>query len=484
MQAGVNPLAVVNPHITPLAIIYEPPGNCSYAKLTQTDVVGSTLSALQSSSTATNTLVDPGAINAALGDQQPQNFTSQQTSTTSRIDRLTLSQSQTFGTALSAGLPNNCLQPGASVPARANSGPGNGDLFLLLMNQPIIYWDQAGLSNFLFGPSQGSQLLAVPAWELKTPEGLQQLQTQNNITITQDEAQAILKLDPLVTSPSRTVLQGLGPFFYPQLPKRFIPINQPSISLPAGIPANFSVTRDEVVSADSQSCSLTSSVSNTDSVGLTDKLEVLGAETLLSFEVGEILGGGKVADAIGGGIKGISPGQLFGETKTSVTVGLNSCKGLGNSTDNSVTQDAFLKDTNNGINVAPYYDAFFGTTAYVPLPIGMGVLTQLEASDLKLPNFVWNVQARLNSDLRLALPPELASKLSALGHVSMKLAPAASYIVTRNTSKGLAAGLQLDPRGNVTGKLGTPQNTQALFFVEDALGKPVALLWLNIATTF
>jgi hypothetical protein len=483
MQAGVNPLAVINPHITPLAIIYEPPGNCSYAKLTQTDVVGTTLSATHTSSTTTNTLVDPGVIAAATGSQT-QNFTFQESAPNSRIAKLTLSQSQTYGTVLSSGLPDNCKQPGASVPPRANSGPGNGDIFLLLINQPLIYWDQGGLSNFLFGPSLGSKLLVVPAWELKTPEGLQKLQTENNVTLTPSEAAAILALDPLVLSPVQAAHAAVGPFSYPTLPKRFIPLNQPSISLPSGLSASFSVTRDEVVSADNQSCTLSNSVSNTDSVGLTEKLAVQAGETILGFVVGDALGGGRLADAIGGAIKNISPSQIFGETKTTVTVGLNSCKGLANLSQDTDTQDAFLKDTNNGINVAPYYDAFFGTIAYVPLPTGMGVLTDEEALSAKLPHFVFNVQARLNSDIRVALPDDLSPKLTMLGHASLKPAPASSYLVPRNSAKGLPVGLQLDARGNMTGKLGTPQNTQALYLVQDTLGKTVALLWVDVTTTF
>ena len=147
-------------------------------------------------------------------------------------------------------------------------------------------------------------------------------------------------------SPVQAAHPAVGPFSYPALPKRFIPVNQPSISLPSGLSASFSVTRDEVVSADNQSCTLSNSVSNTDSVGLTEKLAVQAGETILGFVVGDALGGGKLADAIGGAIKNISLSQIFGETKTTVTVSLNSCKGLANLSQDTDTHDAFLKDTN------------------------------------------------------------------------------------------------------------------------------------------
>jgi hypothetical protein len=348
----------------------------------------------------------------------------------------------------------------------------------------MVYWDQGGLTNFLFGPSTGARILPAPAWQLKTPEGLAKFQTENNITITPEEAAAILALDPLVLSPTQVAQAAVGPFAYPTLPKRFIPINQPSLSLPSGLSAGFSVTRDEVVSADSQSCSLSNSVSDTDSIGLTQKLAVKAGETLLGFVVGDAVGGGKIGDAIGGEIKNISPAQIFGQTKTTVTVGLNSCKGLGHLSQNTETQNAFLKDTNTGINVAPYYDAFFGTIAYVPLPAGMGVLNDDEVLSTKTPNFVYNVPARLNSDLRVALPSDLTPQLRALGHATLKPAPVTSYIVPRNTVKGLPTGLQLDSLGNVSGKLGIPQNSQALYFVQDVLGKTVALLWVNVTTGF
>ena len=482
MQAGVNPLAVVNPHITPLAIIYEPPGNCSFAKLTQTDVVGSTLTATQTSSTSTNTLVDPGVIASALGTPN-QNFTTQTSAPNSRTARLTLSQSQTFGTLLSSGLPGTCNQLGASVPPRPNSGPGNGDVFLLLINQSMIYWDQGGLSNFLFGPPIGSKLLVVPAWELKTPAGLQQIQSENNITITSDEAAAILALDPLVTATPVTNSAGVGPFANPSLPMRFIPLNQPSISLASGLSANFSVTRDQTVSADQQSCGLYNTVSNTDSVGLTQKFAVQAGETILGFVIGDALGGGKLSDAIGGAIKNIGADQILGQTKTSVTVGLNSCKGLTNVSEDTNTQNVFLKDTNTGINVAPYYDAFFGTIAYVPLPAGMGILTDTATLSAKLPNFVFKVQARLNSDIHVSLPDELKLKVASFGSVSLKPAPVTTYQVAKDTLKVLPAGLQLDSQGNLTGKLGALQNGQVLYMLTDGTGKPVAQLWVNITAT-
>jgi hypothetical protein len=200
--------------------------------------------------------------------------------------------------------------------------------------------------------------------------------------------------------------------------------------------------------------------------------------------VGDAIGSGKISDAIGGEIKNISAAQIFGQTKTTVTVGLNSCKGLAHLSQDTETQNAFLKDTNTGINVAPYYDAFFGTIAYVPLAAGMGVLTDQEVLDTKVQHFVYNVQARLNSDVRVALPSDLGPKLSALGHATLKLAPAGSYIVPRNTAQGIPVGLHLDSLGNISGKLVTPQNSQALYYVQDVLGKTVAALWVNVTTGF
>jgi hypothetical protein len=479
LQAGVNPLAVINPHIMPLAIIYEPPGNCSYAGLAQTDVVGTTLSAAETSSTATQVLVDPGVIASATG-AHPQNFSYQESAAGERIARLSLSQSQTYGTALSSGLPENCRQPGASVPQRANSGPGNGDVFLLLINQPLIYWDQGSLSNFLFGPPivGTTKLLEIFAWELKSPAGLQKIQAENHVTITPDEAAALLKLDPLALTPAQETRAGAGPFLFPPLPQRLIPLQQPSISVAAGLSAGFSATRDQVVSADNRSCLLANTVSNTDSVGLTEKLAFAAGKSLL-----QVLGGAgaDIAAAIGGGIGSLSPGQLIGETKTTVTLGFNSCKGLTQLSQNTDTQVAFLKDTNNGINAAAYYDSFFGTIAYVPLPLGMGVLTNQQAYSPTLPNFVFSVQARFNSDVHLSLPDEVGRKLASLGHTSLEPAPADNYMVPRNIGKGLAAGLELDARGNITGKLGTLQNSQGLYIVRDNLGKPVALLWVNVS---
>jgi len=276
---------------------------------------------------------------------------------------------------------------------------------------------------------------------------------------------------------------GVGPFANPSLPMRFIPLNQPSISLASGLSANFSVTRGQTVSADQQSCGLYNTVSNTDSVGLTQKFAVQAGETILGFVIGDALGGGKLSDAIGGAIKNIGADQILGQTKTSVTVGLNSCKGLTNVSEDTNTQNVFLKDTNTGINVAPYYDAFFGTIAYVPLPAGMGILTDTATLSAKLPNFVFKVQARLNSDIHVSLPDELKLKVASFGSVSLKPAPVTTYQVAKDTLKVLPAGLQLDSQGNLTGKLGALQNGQVLYMLTDGTGKPVAQLWVNITAT-
>jgi hypothetical protein len=480
MQAAVNPLEIINPHIVPLAIIYEPPGNCSYAKLTQTDVVGSTMTANETQSTTTNTLVDPDIVASAYGANQ-QNVTWQQSAPDTRVAKLTLSQSQTFGTVRSAGLPDNCKQPGASVPPRPNSGPGKGDVFLLLINQPLIYWDQGGLSNFLFGGLQGSQLLAVPAWELMTPAGLQQVETENHVTLTTDEANAILALDPLVRLPQHFVT-AIGPFNYPPLPKRFVALDQPSISLPSGLSAEFSVTRDEIVSADNDACFLSSNTTTTDSLGLTEKAEFFAGKTILSFVVGDAVGGGKLADKISDSLKGLSASDLLGNTKTTATIGLSSCKGLQNLQENGDTQDAFIKDTNDGINVVPYYDAFFGTTAYVPLPFGMGGLTNAGLVDMKLPNFVWTFPAPIGTEAQIEIPPELKSKLAAIGFAGLKQVSASTHSAPRGTAKGLLPGLQINPKsGLVSGRVaaGLRQKAQALFLVIDREEKPVAQLWIN-----
>ncbi|MEP6601429.1 MAG: hypothetical protein ABJB49_06405 [Nitrospirota bacterium] len=480
MQAAVNPLAILTPHVAPLAIIYEPPGNCSFAKLTQTDVVGTTMSAQGSLSTSVNTLTDPGLVSKALGAEQ-QNVTLQQSSPNSRIARLTLSRSQTFGTALSTGLPDLCRQVGANVAPRPNSGPGRGDIFLLMVNQPLIYWDQGGLSNFLFGGSPGTQLLAVPAWELATPAGLEQLKTQNNVSLSQEEANTILQLDPLTSLPA-TAPQGSGPFVYPALPKRFIPLDQPIVSLPSGLAADFSVTRDEVVSADEQACNMSTSTTTSDTLGLTEKIAVFAGELDLSLGVGGLGLDKDVASSVAEGVRGISATDILGNTHTTTVLGFSSCKGLQNLSESTDTQDAFLKDTNNGINVAPYYDAFFGTVAYVPLAPGMGSLRDPALLDLKLPHFVWSLNLKRGRTITQALPQELNTKIAALGFASLRVAPPQAHSVPRKAARGLLSGLTLDSSsGTISGQVtaANQQRAQALYIVMNPGGKPIAQLWIN-----
>lgn len=58
MLAAVNPIGFLAPNVFPLAIVYEPPGNCSFANLTNTDTAGVRVVLEQSTATTLNRLHD------------------------------------------------------------------------------------------------------------------------------------------------------------------------------------------------------------------------------------------------------------------------------------------------------------------------------------------------------------------------------------------------------------------------------------------
>ena len=489
MQAAVNPLAVVLPSVVPLTIIYEPPGNCSYAKLTQTDAVGATLMAQDSQSTATRTLEDPGILASLFGAQQ-EDTNGSKISQTSSISKISISDSRTFGTLLGPGLPDSCKDPAATLPPRDHSGPGQGDNFILLLNAPTIYWDTGNLTNFLpvgfVWPSSSlrTRTVQVFAWELASADGLAELAANKGVTFTQDQANAILSLDPLTrTGPALT--EPFGPFFYPKLPKRFILLNEPASTFG---PRNFEndvILRREVVEADSQTCSESGST-NTQDEDLLTKIFVKG----LIFDIGagaKTIGGDgtskDLGDVIGDSIKDITPSQILGGQQTQTTLTYTSCKNLENMSEADTTEEYLVEDTNSGFTIVKYYDSAFGTVAFVPLPRQeMSLIRTEPLRSLDLPNFVWAVNVKQGEQINQEMPSELAQKLKALGFKRLEPARAEDLAMSRKFTKGGFRGAVVDMgTGRISGTVAKESSgiAQQMLFVVNSDGKRVAQLWLN-----
>src|SRR5215831_19691684 len=66
LQVAVNPLAVVVPHVIPLSIIYEPPGNCSWANLTEAHTAGTAITVQTTQFSSTQTIHDASVFGFEL----------------------------------------------------------------------------------------------------------------------------------------------------------------------------------------------------------------------------------------------------------------------------------------------------------------------------------------------------------------------------------------------------------------------------------
>jgi hypothetical protein len=385
LQAAVNPLAVLVPKLLPLSIIYEPPGNCSYANLTHEHTAGAAITVQQSDSTSSHTITDTSILGFSIDHAD---FSEEKISEKEVTSRVIVTSGQSFGTRLGLPVTNpgdpRCDEPDVTVPARANSGPGKGDVFIFLTNPPLLYWDTADTFNFLFAEQSppgvpSSNILQVPAWQIATGEGLAEL----GLSLTEEERKTILALDPFTALDLS--FAGPGPFEEPKLPKRFVRVVNDPFVLPAGLGVGVDEMQ-QFITAGKISDTVKQAETQGDGTTEPDPLSRLILKGL-------VLGGGFAAGAAAGAavtaienqwgsgasqkdatdvadmVKKISIPDLYSQTtQTTTTVTYARSDAIETVRGDAIIQHFLVKDSNNAMRVALYYDTFFGTFAFLPLP--------------------------------------------------------------------------------------------------------------------
>jgi hypothetical protein len=348
-----------------MAIIYEPPGSQSYAKLTGAASTGIGISVKVTDSSSTETIDDPGALGTGPKSDVQQTAASESSS----VQQLTLTQTSQYGTANAPGKSSGGLR-----------GPGEGDTYILSISRPLIMWDADGLANYTLAPDDftdfGSpqDIAVVYAGDLasgdptRLPPGLAAA-----LQVEPDILHRLLSLDPFADK-SRPLVQ------HPRDPRwlvqeldfaRFAPLVQIW-----ELSAN-----EQVVQTDSAALVSTVALQKASGLGGKDTNKTNADFSFLAslavagvaYGAGGFVGAA-VAAAGAAALKGLGLDKkaeeairstfTAGSTTTTVTHMLTQTRSISHVDSAAVTQEFRIGDT-NPIAVAAFYDRLFGTIAFV-----------------------------------------------------------------------------------------------------------------------
>lgn len=386
IQTVVTPTGVLQPAWLPVAIVYEPPGNCSWTNLTRENIAGSVQAVTQDTDTQTTVLRDQGFF----WDRQHTNTWTRDIASDRRALEARVGTAITVGTRL-AGSPQSpgnpqCSVVGATVPARPDAGPGRGDLYVLLRNPQLLAWSTGGASNVTMRPGSRFDLRVVSALQMATGVGL-----GPDEVFTDGDRRALLALDPFVDPVDPFVRDAVGRVTdvrvrtSPSLASdRFVPIGV-SLGTSAGYAIDYNQTQQmtltngqSLASATRQAVEQSSQPDPAASLALSG---VQYAATGLATAVGSLVpvpGFGALAGQVVGSI---FPLYTNSTTVTTVTT-LTSTTLHEQLAANSVAQQFHLQDTRVGVTVSLSYDRLFGTfvflspsSPFVLIPRQPGVIT-------------------------------------------------------------------------------------------------------------
>ena len=537
LQAAVNPTGVIAPNVFPIAILYEPPGNCSWAKFTQTSTVGVATTIEQSERTTEGRVTTTRALPVlpfefgGLGVNEETHTSEEKETLESDRSSVRYTQSGTVGTRFAPGNPR--CATGEHVPdTRETNGPGKGDIFVLVTNPQFVFWETNVHANF-----------RQPTVHM---DGFRE--SEERFVTARDLARNEINGRPLpfeISDAGRLALLSLDPFFdvrdfrppNPFLPnpgmRRFFtpidPDNVPGVDLPfrgkfAAAPQRLDPFRfvplpvpkkcldspgllfEQVVEKNAivyNTTTLKNAYSSTGTVEERDRIEK-AAKLVLQAGAAAILIKTQGLKQTFGSFKAIDEyfstvgrvGELFDKfgfknaVETTTTVTFTRSKLLEKSTEQGVTQEFHIRDTNRPLCIRPYYDTFFGSLAFQEVPAAMGSKTP-SAAAAQRPEFSNPITLTLTQSpqVRAEIPLELKKNLKVLGEetagsdVHFQLAPLEDFEVAEDLIQGLPLGLQLDPStGTLGGRLHgvAPGNYQALVYVSDEDHQTFAELWLNI----
>lgn len=204
IQTVVAPSLIMGLDWLPVAILYEPPGNCSWANLTSSSHVGTRLSVRRESDTQTTVL----RIEGPFWNREQSSSESGESRVDSQALDVQASVSNSAGTRFGTPISNPgnpFCNSGAEIPVRKDGGPGRGDMFALLKRPDLLAWSSGGKSNAIFDPQSAPSVSWYSAHQIATGKGV-----HPSDRFSDTDKSVILALDPFVDPDSPLLRDGLG----------------------------------------------------------------------------------------------------------------------------------------------------------------------------------------------------------------------------------------------------------------------------------
>lgn len=513
-QAGINPSAVISGIVT-VAILYEPPGNCSFSSFSATGIQGTGISLDTMDSSATDTLHDVTIAGGLITDQHSDtNFS--HTQTDSKESVVQLKTGVTYFTQLGPVGDVRCSQVDqqANVPdRRTTAGPGRGDVFVLLVNAPFVYWNTNNLSNarYLLPDEPLPPGLDV----VQTNPTAENLRTHENLATAlalrpQSDLDAIRSLDPLAANPLIDPNAPVTTSAFNELPSnRYLRVTAPfslgTNAAPIMVEQDHEDSRFSVATIGQEYADTAKSSSQNYALAVLNKATQFGTAYLAGQAAAQaanyvFLNGNatpKQLDSIEGAFKGSIPTLFQDSTTVTTKTTLSDAQLQKQFSTTGNVQSFFIKDTLRPLDFQVYYDTLFGTFAFQEKPSAMGQLTQdvrsvVESQGAVIPQFAWVKTVPQGSAIDVALPASILSQIAALGadqrFVPFSLAQLApEYMTVRaGATAGFPDGLIMTANGGLSGTTyGATGVYQQAFVVLNATGAVDAsilpVLWVTVS---
>jgi hypothetical protein len=422
-----------------------------------------------------------------------QDVTESKTSNSSRVSQWQVTTSQTLATRRKyPDLNSDCS---AGRPAVGASGPGWGDRFLLIKDPLLLYWEDAGNSNFRlplnFGvgaadaPAIPYNLIHVTAAQIRNSLAAKNFRPtvppdpfyptpmtpvfppapQDIDKLTAAELQNLLALDPFVTNPKADLSQD----------KRFVLLSCQTVY--PGAPVDETLAQSASLTSANGVQSQLTTVEKQDNIPVAFKIAAYGAKAgAVGLKLAKVPGADVLPDVF-------SLFSYTNERTTTTNVTLYNNKLILDA--QGQIQQFFVHDLNRKMHVRIYWDRVFGVFAIQEVDNDACP----NQAFVQLAPFEWSRTLQVSHQVNQSLPAETVTSLKDLGispqsgGVTFAAVPTEQYQVQEGVVKGLPPTLMLDVgTGTLTGFLQGPagRRYEAHFSALSSAGEPVGQLWINI----
>ncbi len=496
LQVGIDPLGI-ELALAPVTILYEPPGNCSSASFSANALQGTSLAFDQANAVGNGTLT---TIPDPSGSSTTSSVTATKTDDTSKSIQVQVALGATFFTQEST---TNCNQPPTSCSSRTTGGPGHGDVFVLLDNAPIVYWNTGNLSNARFaGEGEPIPPGQLPSAHISfTADDVKNIPAQLPGTMavrTQADRNAVLSLDPLVAlaQASSGGAATTAPVLSLPLP-RYVPLNlgvgpgpNESQQIVESVTDTQATTGVIKTAIDQVNSSMTAANGATTVLEKID-LDAIGSNGIAGSAAKKLAASGNPAFGFIGSEIDSLLGTLTAQptTKTTMQTTLTNSTTVGSANIGGSVQNACFRDSTRSLNVQLYWDQLFGTFAYQEIPAAMGTLAldvQAAAAAVMKPlaNVGW-VKTIITAESTVAsFPQSIAEQLSAVaggGSFTLQPVPSGSFQVHSGFLAGVPNGVSIGVAGLTGTTSADPGVYQQAFFIVDPAGNNDGVFWQTIA---